>query len=633
MPRLAQLLMVGLCLAIAAPALAQSQATTGTIEGIVSDTTGAVVPGATVTFTNIGTGFTREVVTDADGRYRGLALPLGTYTIAVRPDRLRQGAAGERAARRRADAPDRLHARRGRRGPGGQRPGRLAGRRNDAVGAVVAHRREVGRGAADQRPQLHRLREARAHGRHRAGAGRRGDQHQRAARHLQQRHDRRRRREQPVLRRAARRAAAEIHHQPRGREGVPGRVRRRVGGVRPVGRRVREHGHQERLEPPPRHRVLLRPLRRAALRELGRHQRRRFQPAPVRRLARRPDQAGPDVLLRVVRPERGAAAEVEGGVRGPGDQPQQRGDAAAQHSRDAVRPDSRRGRGEPDAADQRRARAARQGGREHHDPAPGERALRVLLVAADQRDVRRADLDQHRERHRAGPQPLDRGAGEQHARTIHAERIARSVRSGAAAASVYRSGSPRHRDRQLPRRRGSIVPLRPAVLPAGGSGDRQPVPGCGRCLARPRAAPVQVRRRSELDVDDPGVPGVRARALHLHRRHGPVRGVPEQPDVRGRAVVVRPLPAEGAARRPLDRRLGPAGHPGLGTGVLLPGQVEPAAERDAQPRPALGGLQLARHADAARRDAIRAIFQRSAVSRPTPARSPTTGPAGSRASA
>jgi hypothetical protein len=62
---------------------AQSQATTGTIEGIVTDSTGAVLPGATVTFLNAGTGFTRDVVTDADGRYRGLALPLGTYTISV----------------------------------------------------------------------------------------------------------------------------------------------------------------------------------------------------------------------------------------------------------------------------------------------------------------------------------------------------------------------------------------------------------------------------------------------------------------------------------------------------------------------------------------------------------------------
>ena len=65
-----------------AAALGQ-QATTGTIEGIVSDSTGAVLPGATVTFLNANTGFTRDVVTDADGRYRGLALPLGTYTISV----------------------------------------------------------------------------------------------------------------------------------------------------------------------------------------------------------------------------------------------------------------------------------------------------------------------------------------------------------------------------------------------------------------------------------------------------------------------------------------------------------------------------------------------------------------------
>jgi hypothetical protein len=75
-----------LCLAslfTAAAAGAQSQATTGTIEGIVADSTGAVLPGATVTFTNTGTGYTRDVASDADGRYRGLALPLGTYTIKV----------------------------------------------------------------------------------------------------------------------------------------------------------------------------------------------------------------------------------------------------------------------------------------------------------------------------------------------------------------------------------------------------------------------------------------------------------------------------------------------------------------------------------------------------------------------
>ena len=53
---------------------AQSQATTGTIEGIVTDSTGAVLPGVGVTLTNAGTGFQRELTTDEGGRYRGLAL-------------------------------------------------------------------------------------------------------------------------------------------------------------------------------------------------------------------------------------------------------------------------------------------------------------------------------------------------------------------------------------------------------------------------------------------------------------------------------------------------------------------------------------------------------------------------------
>jgi hypothetical protein len=64
-------------------AQAQTDATSGTIEGVVSDATGGVLPGAVVRFSNAATGFTRDVVTDEEGRYRGLALPLGTYSITV----------------------------------------------------------------------------------------------------------------------------------------------------------------------------------------------------------------------------------------------------------------------------------------------------------------------------------------------------------------------------------------------------------------------------------------------------------------------------------------------------------------------------------------------------------------------
>ena len=64
-------------------AAAQAQATTGVIEGTVSDETGGRLPGASVNLTNVGTNFSRELVTDADGRFRGLLLPLGSYRIEV----------------------------------------------------------------------------------------------------------------------------------------------------------------------------------------------------------------------------------------------------------------------------------------------------------------------------------------------------------------------------------------------------------------------------------------------------------------------------------------------------------------------------------------------------------------------
>jgi hypothetical protein len=80
---------VQLCLAIAVSLLtpsifAQSQANTGTIEGVVSDPSGKSVPNATVTLTNVGTNFTRVLATDEEGRFRGLLLPLGPYKVTVK---------------------------------------------------------------------------------------------------------------------------------------------------------------------------------------------------------------------------------------------------------------------------------------------------------------------------------------------------------------------------------------------------------------------------------------------------------------------------------------------------------------------------------------------------------------------
>ncbi len=69
------------CLALAVPAAAQSQAANGAIEGTVSDSSGGVLPGVTVTITSVDTGTERTLVTNEKGIYRAPLLPLGTYRV------------------------------------------------------------------------------------------------------------------------------------------------------------------------------------------------------------------------------------------------------------------------------------------------------------------------------------------------------------------------------------------------------------------------------------------------------------------------------------------------------------------------------------------------------------------------
>lgn len=61
--------------------LALAQGTTATIYGTVTDSTGAVVPGAQVTATHIETNVSRATNTDNDGRYSLPFLPVGTYRL------------------------------------------------------------------------------------------------------------------------------------------------------------------------------------------------------------------------------------------------------------------------------------------------------------------------------------------------------------------------------------------------------------------------------------------------------------------------------------------------------------------------------------------------------------------------
>jgi hypothetical protein len=60
---------------------AAAQAVTGTIIGTVSDTTGAVLPGVTVTVAAKELGVSRTLVTNADGEYTAASVPPGNYTV------------------------------------------------------------------------------------------------------------------------------------------------------------------------------------------------------------------------------------------------------------------------------------------------------------------------------------------------------------------------------------------------------------------------------------------------------------------------------------------------------------------------------------------------------------------------
>src|SRR5262245_15910442 len=60
-----------------------AQVTTATIYGVVQDSNGAVLPGATATATNQGTGLMRESISDERGEFGLTALPAGSYVLRI----------------------------------------------------------------------------------------------------------------------------------------------------------------------------------------------------------------------------------------------------------------------------------------------------------------------------------------------------------------------------------------------------------------------------------------------------------------------------------------------------------------------------------------------------------------------
>src|SRR5882757_3193148 len=65
------------------PLPTHGQTSLGQIAGVISDSTGAVVDGVTVTVTNVGTKAVRTVTTDASGYYIVTNLPIGDYVLDV----------------------------------------------------------------------------------------------------------------------------------------------------------------------------------------------------------------------------------------------------------------------------------------------------------------------------------------------------------------------------------------------------------------------------------------------------------------------------------------------------------------------------------------------------------------------
>jgi|CZKY01.1.fsa_nt_gi hypothetical protein len=80
--KLALALLLVVCVCSALPAWAQSTSS-GTVVGVVTDQTGAVVAGATVTLTDISTSSARAATTNANGRYTYVDVDPGIYAIAV----------------------------------------------------------------------------------------------------------------------------------------------------------------------------------------------------------------------------------------------------------------------------------------------------------------------------------------------------------------------------------------------------------------------------------------------------------------------------------------------------------------------------------------------------------------------
>ncbi len=74
---------ITVCLLLVSLEPLTAQTTTGSIVGTVTDHSGAAVPGAAVTVTNVDTNSTTKTTTDSSGNYVVTPLPVGHYSVDV----------------------------------------------------------------------------------------------------------------------------------------------------------------------------------------------------------------------------------------------------------------------------------------------------------------------------------------------------------------------------------------------------------------------------------------------------------------------------------------------------------------------------------------------------------------------
>ena len=244
--RTAVRLLLLLLLVVPGRLAAQSQSAGGSIEGTVTDESGAVLPGATVTVRNQATGVVRETTTDGSGVFRAPLLPVGLYEVTAALAGLRHHQAPEPVARPSArpwsiDLSLKVAAAQEEVTVTAEAPVIETTRTQQAstVGErAVANLPVNGRNFIDfvlTTPGVTRDVRARRH------------QLRRPARHAEQPGDRRRRQQQHLLRpdpRPHRLGPRALPVQPGRGAGVPGEPQRLLGRVRPRRRRGDQRGHQ-----------------------------------------------------------------------------------------------------------------------------------------------------------------------------------------------------------------------------------------------------------------------------------------------------------------------------------------------------------------------------------------------------